>query len=226
MLAMQEAGIPVTFGYLTTAHNCYTSLDGQAQSTFLSGTFDDYNPGGSVPATNPCNHTDVTGTTDSGTSSSFGSGEQGYVNYLSQLNTDFGTFFSRAATDGYTPSNSVFVLYSDENDHVSEGTPANPTCDGVTTACQYNHSATQTMPTTGQLGEVTVKLDNTFPQGGATSYFALYRLGSGLLRGGERGDGVAVAVGSRCASVRAQYRHLHLYRPLYQFADESRPVYG
>jgi hypothetical protein len=172
-LAMQEAGIPVTFGYLTTAHNCYAALDGASQSTFLSSTYDDYNPGGSIPATNPCNHTDISGTTDSGTSSSFGSGEQGYVNYLAQLNSDFGSFFSRAATDGYTPANSVFVFYSDENDHVSEATPANSTCDGVTTACQYNHSATQTTQTTGQLGEVTVKLDNAFPQGGATSYFAL-----------------------------------------------------
>jgi hypothetical protein len=172
-LAMQEAGVPVTFGYLTTAHNCYTALDGQSQSTFLNGTYDDYNPGGTVPASNPCNHTDIAGTTDSGTSSSFGSGEQGYVNYLAQLNTDFGTFFNRAAADGYTPANSVFVFYSDENDHVSEATPANAPCDGVTIACAYNHSATQTTPTSGQLGEVTVKLDNTFPEGNATSYSVL-----------------------------------------------------
>jgi hypothetical protein len=185
VLAMQEAGVPVTFGYLTTAHNCYTALDGAAQSTFLTSAYDDYNPGGTVPATNPCNHTDAPGTTDSGTSSSFGSGEQGYVNYLAQLNSDFSAFFNKAQTDGYTPANSVFVFYSDENDHVSEGTPAktaptDPDCNGMSLtpgvnsiACQYNHSATQTTPTAGQLGEVTVKLDNTFPEGGATSYSVL-----------------------------------------------------
>ncbi len=56
---------------------------------------------------------------------------------------------------------------------MAEGTPANPTCDGVTTACQWNHASAQTTPTSGQLGELTVKLDNTFPEGGATSYTEL-----------------------------------------------------
>jgi hypothetical protein len=181
-LAMQEAGIPVTFGYLTTAHNCYAALDGSTSQTtgssaFLTSQYDDYNPGGSVPTMNPCNHTDAGTTTDSGTSSSFGSGEQGYVNYLAQLDSDFNTFFMRAQADGYTPANSVFVFYSDENDHVSEATPANgtptssPQCDGVKLACQYDHSSAQTTPNTpGQLGEVTVKLEDTpFPAAGTTS---------------------------------------------------------
>jgi hypothetical protein len=173
VLAMQKAGIPVTFGYLTTPHNCYTSLDGQNTTGWTLPAYDDYNAGGSVPAANQCNHTDTTGTADSGTSSSFGSGELGYVNYLKQLNTDFQMFFDQAKAAGLTTSNTIFVFYSDENDHMAEGTPSNAPCDGVTTACAYNHAAKQLSPTAGQMGEVTVKLDNTFPQGGNPSYFSL-----------------------------------------------------
>lgn len=175
VLDMQKAGIPVTFGYLTTAHNCYAALDGGSTTAGWSPSgYDDYAVGGTKPATNLCNHTDVSGTTDSSTSSAFASGEQGYVNYLHQLNVDFQSFFDQAKTAGLTTSNTVFVFYSDENDHLAQATPANPTCDGVTTPCQYNHSATQTVPNTpGQMGEVTVKLDNEFPQGGSTSYFSL-----------------------------------------------------
>ncbi|HZQ84027.1 MAG TPA: hypothetical protein VFA83_04275 [Acidimicrobiales bacterium] len=172
VLDMQKAGIPVTFGYLTTPHNCYTSLDGQ-NTTGWSAAYDDYNAGGTVPASNQCNHTDTTSTTDSGTNSSFGSGEQGYVNYLAQLNTDFQKFFDQAKAAGMTTNNTIFVFYSDENDHMAEGTPSNAPCDGVTTACAYNHAAKQLTPTAGQMGEVTVKLDNTFPQGGNPSYFSL-----------------------------------------------------
>jgi hypothetical protein len=169
-LAMQKAGIPVTFGYLTTAHNCYFALDGASTTSgWTPSAVNDY--GGTTA--NPCNHTDAPSTVDSGTSSSFGSGEQGYVDYLAQLNTDFQAFFDQAKAAGFTTANTEFVFYSDENDHVSEGTPVNSTCDGVTTACQYNHSSTQTTPTSGQLGEVTVKLDTPFPRGGATSYTIL-----------------------------------------------------
>lgn len=164
-LAMQKAGIPVTFGYLTTPHNCYTSLDG-ANSTGWTSAYDDYNAGGTIPASNPCDHTDASSTSDSGTSSSFGSGEQGYVNYLHQLNSDFQTFFDNAKAAGYTTANTEFVFYSDENDHTAEATPANSTCDGVTVACQYNHASAGVTPNTpGQMGEVTVKLDNSFPNG-------------------------------------------------------------
>lgn len=156
-LAMQKAGIPVTFGYLSSAHDCHSSLIADN--------------GGS------CNHTNVAGTTDSGSNSTFGSGEQGYVNYLKQLNTDFQTFFDQTKAAGYNTSNTEFVFYSDENDHTAEGTPANPTCDGVTTACQWDHagatSGVKLAPTPGQLGEVTVKLDTPLPRGGATSYTIL-----------------------------------------------------
>lgn len=164
-LAMQKAGIPVTFGYLTTAHNCYSNM------------YQDY----SVPesaSSGTCNYTDASGTAPTGSSSAFGSGEQGYTNYLSNLNTDFQTFFDQTKAAGYTTANTEFVFYSDESDHEAEATPSNGTgatpCDGVTTACGWTHAAVTATPPAngGQLGELTIKANNfpaIAPSGSATT---------------------------------------------------------
>ena len=89
-----------------------------------------------------------------------------------QLNSDFQSFFDQAKTDGYTAANTEFVFYSDENDHVAEGTPANPSCDGVTVYCEWDHSGvsgstsetgTTATPVPGQIGETFVNLDATLP---------------------------------------------------------------
>jgi hypothetical protein len=165
-LAMQKAGIPVTFGYLSDAHDCHSTVIADYADTSASGAA-------------RCDYTNVPGSPAATGYGAFGSGEQGYTNYLKQLNTDFQTFFDQAKADGFTTANTEFVFYSDENDHAAEATPANGTgtgtttaCDGVTVACQYNHSEAQTTPTSGQLGEVTVKLDNALPQS-TQPYFVL-----------------------------------------------------
>ena len=82
-------------------------------------------------------------------------------------------FFDQAKADGFTTANTEFVFYSDENDHVAEGTPANPTCDGVTTPCEWNHTGrcsgsteavgTTASPVPGQLGETFVDVNATLP---------------------------------------------------------------
>jgi hypothetical protein len=164
-LDMQQAGIPVTFGYLSDAHDCHTAL------------YADYGDPNPPAGDSKCNYTDAPGASDplfrgSPSAQAFGSGEAGYENYLHQLNSDFQSFFDQAKADGYTTANTEFVFYSDENDHVSEGTPANPTCDGVTTPCQWNHSgvngsteetSTAGNPVPGQIGETFVNLDSTLP---------------------------------------------------------------
>ncbi len=164
-LAMQKAGIPVTFGYLSDAHDCHTAL------------YADYGDPTPPAGSSKCNYTDAPSTTDpqykgSPSAQSFGSGELGYENYLRQLNTDFQSFFDQAKTAGFSTANTEFVFYSDENDHVAEGTPANPTCDGVTTPCQWNHTgvsgstenvSTAGNPVAGQLGETFVDVDSTLP---------------------------------------------------------------
>jgi len=58
-------------------------------------------------------------------------------------NDAFGMFFKRLMADGITPANTLFVMSSDEGDHVAganvgravQPSPAN--CDGVTTPCTY-----------------------------------------------------------------------------------------
>jgi hypothetical protein len=154
-LAMQKAGIPITFGYLSDAHDCHYQYPISPDYNF--GT----NPAGES-SSQTCDYYNSSGMSAAGTWS-FGSGEQAYVNYLANLNTDFGLFFQQAKAAGYTTANTEFVFYSDENDHVSESTPINSTCDGVTTACAYNHSSDQPTPVAGQTGELAVNVNSLLP---------------------------------------------------------------
>jgi hypothetical protein len=94
--AMQEAGVPVTFGYISDAH--------------------DRHPSGGA----------------------YGPGEAGYVQALHNYDTAFGAFFDRLSRDGINPSNTQFVVTSDENDHFVGGPPSPTGCDGVHTPCTYN----------------------------------------------------------------------------------------
>ncbi len=72
-----------------------------------------------------------------------GSGSACYLAQAAYYNQAFGAFFQRLAAEGITPSNTMFVLSSDEGDHEAganvgraiQPTPAN--CDGVTTPCTY-----------------------------------------------------------------------------------------
>jgi hypothetical protein len=106
---MQEAGVPVTSGYMADIH-------GNEHIPALSGT------GG------PCN----------GAPAALGPGSPCYIAQAQYYNQAFGTFFQRLAADGINSSNTLFVLSSDEGDHVAganvgraiQPTPSN--CDGAT----------------------------------------------------------------------------------------------
>jgi hypothetical protein len=72
----------------------------------------------------------------------FGPGEAGYVAQLAAYDSAFDKFFTRLANDGINPSNTLFILTADENDHFAGGqpippAPGNPPCDGVTIPCTY-----------------------------------------------------------------------------------------
>jgi hypothetical protein len=75
--------------------------------------------------------------------SALGSGTACYLAQAAYYNTAFGTFFQRLAAEGITAQNSMFVLSSDEGDHVAGAnvgrslTPTPANCDGVTTPCTY-----------------------------------------------------------------------------------------
>jgi hypothetical protein len=107
---MQEAGIPVTYGYISDTHDDHT---GQCDGG--GGAF---GPGEGVPAGSQ-------------------PGCLGYEAQLKSYDDAFGKFFDRLQRDGITQRNTLFVVTSDENDNFA-GQQAQA-CDGVTTPCQYAH---------------------------------------------------------------------------------------
>ena len=131
---MLEAGVPIVFGYISDTH------DNQAYQS----------PG-------PCGG--VIGATVA-TGCAYGPGEAGYVAKLASYNSAFAAFFARLAADGINASNTLFIISADEQDHF-DGTqsPTPAGCDGVTTACNYDHTATSaTTRNVATVGEVNVNL--------------------------------------------------------------------
>ena len=96
---MQEHGIPITYAYVSDAH------DGHGNSGNIHFA---YAPG-----------------------------EAGYVQQLRDYDLAFQRFFDRLAADGINKSNTLFLFTVDEGDHFAGSAPNNPSCDGVTVACDY-----------------------------------------------------------------------------------------
>ena len=88
---MQEAGVPVTFGYISDAHDNHTNA-------FPAPS----DPNGVFPRAS-------------------GPGEADYVAALKSYDDAFAAFFSRLANDGINKSNTLFVVTVDENDHFAGG---------------------------------------------------------------------------------------------------------
>ncbi|MDP9232829.1 MAG: hypothetical protein M3O73_08700 [Actinomycetota bacterium] len=111
---MQEAGVPVTFAYISDAHDNHTNA---------------------FPAP-----PDPTGTYPRAS----GPGETDYVQALHDYDAAFATFFTRLARDGITRHNTMFVVTADENDHFAggnstDGTWSHTYCNlSVTTTCPAN----------------------------------------------------------------------------------------
>src|SRR6478609_5645379 len=121
---MQEAGIPVTYGYISDLH------ERKADTTTGCTTA----KSGRISAGNP-----------------LGPGDSCYVTNAQHYDHAFQVFFQRLADDGITPANTEFVISAEENDQFAGAnvgratapTPAN--CDGVNVACNY---------APGQIGEL------------------------------------------------------------------------
>lgn len=109
-LAMQKAGIPVTFTYISSAHEA------------VSGT-------------------------------QYGPGEQAYVDQLHQFDHDFAIFFSKLAAIGITPSNTLFLFGSDENDHFVGSNPSPANCNGITVFCSYSRVGEINLNVQGMLAQ-------------------------------------------------------------------------
>jgi hypothetical protein len=110
---MQEAGIPVTYGYISDLHERKAGTSGCTTATATA------------------------------TGRPVGPGDSCYVNNAKAYDQAFATFFNRLAADGITPANTEFIISAEENDQFAganvgraiQPTPAN--CDGVTTPCSY-----------------------------------------------------------------------------------------
>ena len=112
---MQEAGIPVTYGYISDLHEKKSDTRVGCTTTANSAT-----------AGRPV-----------------GPGDSCYVTNAQHYDQAFQTFFQRLQADGITPANTLFVISSEENDQfagANVGRAIQPTpagCDGVNTPCNY-----------------------------------------------------------------------------------------
>ena len=88
---MQEAGVPVTFGYISDAHDNH-------KNAFPAPS----DPTGQFPRAS-------------------GPGESDYVATLKSYDDAFKTFFDRLKKDGINKHNTLFVVTADENDHFAGG---------------------------------------------------------------------------------------------------------
>ena len=112
---MQEAGIPVTYGYISDLHEKKADTRTGCTTTANAAT-----------AGRPV-----------------GPGDSCYVANAQHYDAAFQTFFTRLAADGITPANTLFVISAEENDQFAganvgraiQPSPAN--CDGVTVPCNY-----------------------------------------------------------------------------------------
>jgi hypothetical protein len=107
--AMQENGIPVTYAYISDAHDNHSSA-------------------------NPFGPPECKTDAEFG---GLGPGDACYEAQLAAYNEAFGKFFARLAADGINKRNTLFVITADEGDHFAGGPSTPATCDGVTVTCSY-----------------------------------------------------------------------------------------
>jgi hypothetical protein len=115
--AMQENGVPVTYAYISDAHDNHAHDIATAPAACATDPelkFGNANGPGSI-----C-----------------------YEAQLAAYNEAFGKFFARLQKDGINQNNTLFVITADEGDHYAGGDPFNPGCDGVTIPCNYINPAT------------------------------------------------------------------------------------
>jgi hypothetical protein len=111
---MQEAGIPVTYGYISDLHERKADT-----------------------------RTGCTSASPESTGRPLGPGDSCFVANARHYDAAFQKFFERLAADGITPKNTLFVISAEENDqfagaNVGRATQPTPAgCDGFTTPCNY-----------------------------------------------------------------------------------------
>ncbi|HEX4218870.1 MAG TPA: hypothetical protein VHZ02_10905 [Acidimicrobiales bacterium] len=127
---LQEAGVPVTYAYISDLHEKKYYASGSPTCTTAGAGGPAYkNDGAGLGPADPC-----------------------YTYNASQYNAAFADFFARLAADGITPANTEFVFNADEGDHfngANVGRAIEPTCTGTPGTTNYSCSYP-----TGSVGEV------------------------------------------------------------------------
>ena len=113
---LQEAGVPVTYTYISDLH----------EKKFYPSN---YVTAGGVPSQPP-----ACTTAGARTGNGVGPGDPCYEYNAQQWNAAFAVFFQRLADDGITPANTLFVFGADEGDHFNGadvGRAIQPSCTGT-----------------------------------------------------------------------------------------------
>jgi hypothetical protein len=106
---MQENGVPVTFAYIADVHDNPKNVNAHAPAACLTDT----ETGG------------------------LGPGDVCHNALAASYDEAFAKFFARLAKDGINPSNTLFAIMCEEQDHFAGGPPTPADCDGVNVPCTY-----------------------------------------------------------------------------------------
>jgi hypothetical protein len=159
---MQEAGVPVTYTYVSDLHE---------KKYYPSN----YVTAGGVPSQPP-----ACSTTGAKSDYGLGPGDPCYEYNAEQWNAAFEVFFQRLADDGITPVNTLFVFAADEGDHFNGadvGRTISPSCSGTPGVAADTAKAGETPYTcqypSGSVGEVDTDIHGLLAaqQGDSTSSF-------------------------------------------------------
>jgi hypothetical protein len=107
--SMQEHGVPVTFAYISDVHDNPKKVNAHPPAACLT----DPETGG------------------------LGPGDVCHNALAAAYDEAFNKFFQRLAADGINPSNTLFAIMCEEQDHFAGGPPSPVGCDGVNVPCTY-----------------------------------------------------------------------------------------
>jgi len=154
---MQENGVPVTFAYIADVHDNPKNVNAHAPAACLTDT----ETGG------------------------LGPGDVCHNALAASYDEAFAKFFARLAKDGIDPSNTLFAIMCEEQDHFAGGPPSPVGCDGVNVACTY-----------AKLGEVDVNtttlLDAEDPTLAATPFDIHFDMAPVFYIGGDPAQNAAI----------------------------------
>jgi hypothetical protein len=154
---MQEHGVPVTFAYISDVHDNPKKVNLHAPAACLT----DPETGG------------------------LGPGDVCHNALAASYDEAFDKFFKRLKADGIDPSNTLFAIMCEEQDHFAGGPPSPADCDGVNVPCTYE-----------KLGEVDVNttalLDALDPTLAATPFDMHFDMAPVFYIGGDPGQTAAI----------------------------------